>query len=150
LAVAKKGSEIMQVRLRMRRDQHRELEREAKRRGQTINAEALRRLFDRDADILLEMLQDESARQLLTGICRMLARSGDWTTNSPVRRVFRLATALGIEACANKGKVSGEFPPEIALEKLSPDDRGIAQILAIHGFVPRDEVFKTVKEEDTQ
>jgi hypothetical protein len=71
--MAKRASDIVQVRVRMRADMHRALQRAAEKRGQTLNAEILNRLADdqeRDRELVKEtivstlaQLDDESLAQ---------------------------------------------------------------------------------------
>ena len=97
--MAKRGSEIMQVRLRMRRDQHRRLEREAEKRGQTINAEALRRLEGSyDTESLVRQMAGGSGenRWLLDLISRVLYALHGWESSTDDDRHRSLDAAVSL------------------------------------------------------
>jgi hypothetical protein len=97
--MAKKGSEVVQVRLRMRRDQYQRLGREAKRRNQTINAEILTRLdrsFENEGLVSMMTAGIGENAWLLDLIARCLYVLRGWEQHSDEDRHRSLDAAVSL------------------------------------------------------
>jgi hypothetical protein len=97
--VAKKGSETIQVKVRMRRDEHRRVEREAEKRGLTINAEILRRHQGSfETESLVSQMAGGSGqnRWLLDLISRVLYALHGWESSTDDDRHRSLDAAVSL------------------------------------------------------
>jgi hypothetical protein len=115
----------MQVRLRMRRDEHQKLQREAEKRGQTINAEALRRLaasYETEGLIGLMTAGSKANQDLLDQIARCLYVLRDWEKpgNEAKRKDVEEAVSL-ITRGFIKGSITGS---DVGKQRDEPGDRG--------------------------
>src|SRR5262245_11381394 len=115
----------MQVRLRMRRDEHRRLEREAEKRSQTLNAEALRRLqgsYETEGLLGVMTAGSKANQDLLNLIARCLYVLRDWEKpgNEDKRKDVEEAVSL-----ITKGAIKGSITEaDLGKQRDEPGDRG--------------------------
>jgi hypothetical protein len=97
--MVKRGSETIQVKVRMRRDEHQRLEREAEKLGQTINSVVLTRLAQsRENENLVRMITGGSSENawLLDQIARCLYVLRGWEGSSDEDRHRSLNAAVSL------------------------------------------------------